>query len=146
MSFMQKIREYLDILIENQNMTNDEALKNLASEKDYLLILKPIIEIFEQNPDITYEEMQKLLYMQSDINGLIKELVSKLELTPGLVLDFGTLNTRHMLAYGLKQEFEVLNNCKVLNPQEISYNTIFDLASTSKIFTCIAVLKLIRFT
>ena len=37
MSFMQKIREYLDILIENQNMTNDEALKNLASEKDYLL-------------------------------------------------------------------------------------------------------------
>ena len=40
-----KIKEYLDILIENQNMTNDEALKNLASEKDYLLILKPIIDI-----------------------------------------------------------------------------------------------------
>ena len=52
MSFMQKIREYLDILIENQNMTNDEALKNLASEKDYLLLLKPIIEIFEQNIEI----------------------------------------------------------------------------------------------
>lgn len=144
MSFMQKISEYLDILIENQNMTNDEALKNLANEKDYLLILKPIIDIFEQNPNISYEEIQKILYSGSKIAELIKTLVHKKELTPGLVLDFGTANTRHMLAYGLKQEFEILNNCKVWNPQEISYNTIFDLASTSKIFTCIAILKLME--
>ncbi len=136
--------KYINTLLKNQNITDNEILQDLATRRDYADLLKPVITLARQNPHADFFALKKLLFEQSKIAEEIKNLVNNLEITPGLIIDFGTEKTRDTLIYGQKQEYCLLNNIKVFNPQEMENNTIFDLASTSKIFTTLAILKLVE--
>lgn len=138
------IKEYIEELINNQNNTNDEVLKNQTTTKEYLELIKPAIELIYKDPNISFVDLKNTLIEESGIKATIKDIIHNKGLTPGLVLNFGTMETRDEFVYGLKQEWEILNNNKVFNPLEMKSNTIFDLASTSKIFTSLAILKLME--
>ena len=75
---------------------------------------------------------------------MIIDFVQNKKLTAGLVLDFGSFDSQNEIIAGSKQEYAILNNKKINIPQKMTYDTIFDLASTSKIFTTLAILKLME--
>ncbi len=136
--------KYINTLLKNQNITDNEILQDLATRRDYKDLLKPVLNLTKQYPNADFYTIKKLLFEQSHIAEVIKKLVHDQGITPGLVINFGTENTREILVYGKKQEYCLLNNNKVFNPEEMEVNTIFDLASTSKIFTTLAILKLVE--
>lgn len=68
--------------------------------------------------------------------------VNTTKITPGVLLDFGTFNTRDTVLCGLRQEVDLIDGRLVSHKLPIEQDTIFDLASTSKTFTAVAILIL----
>ncbi len=142
MNFSEILKEYINELILNQNKTNNKDFQNLITYEDYEKILTPVLELVKNNPEASFDALKQELYYASNIRELISEFIYQKQLTPGIVLEFGTNHTHQSIVSGLKQEYTILNNNKVFYPLEMEYNSIFDLASTSKIFTAISILKL----
>lgn len=137
-----KMHKYINELLKNQNITNNELIHNLYSRKEYLELLKPVLELIKSNPYASYTTLKNKLLARSILKKTIIDFVKETELTPGLVLNFGTEKMREFLVYGRSQEYELIGNKKVFNPVNMESNTIFDLASTSKLFTAISITKL----
>ena len=137
-----KMHKYINELLKNQNITNNELIQNLYSRKEYLELLKPVLELIKSNPYATYTTLKNKLLARSILKKTIIDFVKETELTPGLVLNFGTEKMREFLVYGHSQEYELIGDKKVFNPLNMESNTIFDLASTSKLFTAISITKL----
>ena len=137
-----KMHKYINELLKNQNITNNELIHNLYSRKEYLELLKPVLELIKSNPYASYTTLKNKLLARSILKKTIIDFVKETELTPGLVLNFGTEKMREFLVYGRSQEYELMGDKKVFNPINMESNTIFDLASTSKLFMAISITKL----
>lgn len=137
------INEYANTLFDNQNDTDDESIKNLLSKKDYLIILKEVLEIVKQNPYADSITIRNKLFEQSGLKDAIYNLVYEKNLTPGLVLTFGTKNITDTITCGNKSEFTLNKHReKISYITPVEHNTIYDIASTSKLITCAAMYKL----
>ena len=86
--------------------------------------------------------MRFLLFKRSGLKEIIDNFVKLTQITPGVILDFGTFKTRDTVLCGNSQEYVMENGILVPKPKAIEQDTIFDLASTSKLFTAISILKL----
>lgn len=140
-SYMQN---FINEIIAKQNMTNDSNLQNLVSTTTYQNILKPILDILNENPFSDYETLKTLIIEKSNFKNNLINFIQNTQMAPGLVLGLNIDSFRGIFFYGRKQEFIYLNNKKIFNPVPIKDDTIFDLASTSKLFTCLAILKLME--
>jgi len=137
--FLQK---HINNLYNNQNQTNTPCLQDIFSKKDYYNLLKIVLDTIKENKNASLTTLRLKLFEKSGLKETIEEFVYKTKITPGIILDFGTVNTRDTIICGNRQEVIFKNNEFASDILPIEQDTIFDLASTSKIFTCIAILKL----
>lgn len=135
-------KKYIEDLVRNQNDTSSPVLEDIFTKKDYERLLKPVLKVIKENPHANLTTLRFLLFKKSGLKEIIDNFVNQTEITPGVILDFGTVKTRDTILCGNSQEYVMENGVLVKSPKPIEENTIFDLASTSKLFTAISILKL----
>lgn len=133
---------YIDTLLKNQNNTNINSLQDLYTSKDYENILKRVLNLVNIHPQASTTEIRNILYNESNIKAAIYDVIYKLDLAPGLIIDYGTKKNRDTIICGMKEEVLLQDNILIPHELPMEEDTIFDLASTSKLFTAIAILKL----
>ena len=139
------LEDYVNSLYYNQNVGAGESQRNLYSRADYYEFLRPVLEVIKENKDATPEELKEILFQRSGLKEAVETLVYKKSLTPGLVLSYGTPDYKETIVAGKRQEVTMDNNGDIKNDvQDMTEDSIFDLASVTKIFTCISVLKLVE--
>ena len=135
-------RKYLDTLFKNQNDTNIPCLQDIYTKSDYEKLLKPVMDVIRENPYASLTTLRLKLFLQSGLKEIIDNFVKDTQITPGLILDFGTFKNRDTVICGNRQEYVMKNGILVREELPMEKNTIFDLASTSKTFTAVATLIL----
>ena len=135
-------RKYIDELLVNQNNTSSPILQDIFTRKDYEILLRPVLKVINENPHANLTTLRFLLFKQSGLKEIIDNFINLTQITPGVILDFGTYKTRDTVLCGKSQEYVMENGIMVPSPKPIEQDTIFDLASTSKLFTAISILKL----
>ena len=137
--------EYIENLLEKQNNGALKEQTGLFSKSEYYKLLKPVIDIIRNNGDLTIEEMRTLLFQKSGIEEEIKRFVYKKEMVPGLVFSYGTKNYKETVIIGNRQEVALNQNGEVVpSIEEMTEDTIFDLASITKLYTSLSTLKLVQ--
>lgn len=137
-----KALEYIDVLINNQNNTDTEEFKNALTKQDFLNMLKEVLDSIKNNQSHDINDIRNDLFQKSFIKGFINQIVNEKKITPGMVIDFGTLNTRDIVITGNKSEYTLFSGRKEKYTTKTSHETIYDLASTSKLFTSLLINKL----
>ena len=136
--------EYIDLLYQRQNIGADITQKNLFTKKEYYKILKPVIELLQKNPDLDISELRERLYKQSNLEKLIREYFLQKKSVPGAVFSYGTKNYQETIVVGNREEVKIENGIITPKVTEMSEDTIFDLASVTKIFTSLCMMKLLE--
>lgn len=138
------LEEYIDILYERQNIGAGFLQKDLFSKKDYYLILKPVIETLKNNKDANVTELREILFKQSGIEECIREYFLTKKSVSGAVFSFGTKLHQETIIVGNQEEIKLENGKITPSVKEMSEETIFDLASVTKIFTSLCIMKLVE--
>lgn len=138
------IDSYINSLYENQNIGADETQKYLYKKEDYLKLLRNVLEVLKDNKDLSIEELREKLYEKSNLEDSLKDFFINRGMAPGAVITYGTKNFQETLTIGNKQEVLMENGILVPRKEGMREDTIFDLASTTKLFTAISVLKLVQ--
>ena len=115
---------------------------NPNSYKDYDILLRPVLDIIRENKNQSLTSIRLKLFLRSGLKEIIDLFVNETKITPGIILDFGTFKTRDTVICGNRCEVDFENGYLVSKKIPMEMDTIFDLASTSKVFTAVAVLKL----
>jgi CubicO group peptidase (beta-lactamase class C family) len=133
--------DYIKALKCNQEYTNAQELKNLCSTDNYLNLLEPVIKCIHENPNSNGASLRLKLLEQSKLKEKISDFVFKTQITPGIVLEYGTEHYKDTIVLGNRQEYTMKNDILIKDALPMTYDTIFDLASTSKLFTSLAIYK-----
>lgn len=133
---------YVDELHKNELKNSSPLLDDLFTKKDYENLLKPVLKIIKENPGASITTLRLKLFQRSGLKEIIDNFVNLTKITPGVLLDFGTYKTRDTILCGKRQEYIMKNNLLIPEELDMEEDTIFDLASTSKLFTAIAILKI----
>ena len=134
--------KFLNELIKNQYDTNIPAFQDINVEDRYKRLLKAVIKLIRDNPKASISTLRFILFKDSGIKELVDDFVKDTKITPSIVLDYGTDRNRETILCGLKQEYVYKDGKFNYEPLPIEQDTIFDLASTSKLFTALSILKL----
>ena len=135
-------KRFLNAVIKNQYDTNIPAFQDVNVEARYKKLYKAVLELVKKNPQASISTLRFQLFKESGIKELVDNFVKETEITPSIVLDYGTDKNRETILCGLRQESVYRNGMMEYEPLPVEQDTIFDLASTSKLFTAISVLKL----
>src|SRR5574344_838176 len=139
----KSLNEFIDKLYINQNIGAGELQKDLFSKKEFYETLSPVINVLK-NRNITINEARKELFNMSNIESAIHDFICNRGMAPGLVLTYGTMNYKETIVIGNMQEGKVDNNKIIKDIEEMNEDTIFDLASITKLFTTLSILKLVE--
>ena len=131
------LEEYIQKLIENQNYGAGEYTVHLKDKEDYYALLQPVYEYYKRERALTRNELYQGLLDDSLIKNKIDNFIERDKMAPGMVLAIGTPHHRQILTVGNQQEIDDNGLSYEIKMQEQS---IFDLSSVTKIFTCIVVL------
>ena len=134
--------KFVDELKENQNITSSPILQDIYQKNDYQKLLQEVIDAIKENPKGDLVKLKYYLLEKSGLKNEIEKLVKVTQIAPGIIIDFGTEKSRDTILCGKSQECVMENGSLVESPKSIEENTIFDLASTSKLFMAISILKL----
>ena len=137
------IDAYVDSLILNHNNTLDNNQKNLYSKADYYEMVLNVLKVYQTHHDYSIEELRKILYDSSHIEQTIYDFIYKRQVTPGVSFSYGSKYYQEMIIAGNSQEVVMDNDSIIDEPILMDENTIFDLASVTKLFTSISILKLV---
>ena len=138
------IDSYINKLYESQNIGADETQKNLYKKDNYLKLLRRVLEVLKDNKDLSVEELREKLYEKSNLEDLLKSFFLERKMAPGAVITYGTKNFQERITIGNKQEVLMKNGILVPKKESMTEDTIFDLASVTKLFTAISILKLVQ--
>ena len=131
---------YLKELVDRQNNTDIKELKNILNEKDYYYLLKNVLTVLKENEYHTgITTLRHQLFEKSGLKEEIKKFVYEDKKTPGLVLSFGHGSIKDTIVCGNKKEAILDNGNKIPYYEETEIDTIYDLASTSKLITTLAI-------
>ena len=136
--------KYIDELYRRQNYKADVTQKNLAEYEFYEKLVLDIDKILRENPDASLDELRNLVIKKSGIIDKIRDFCLLKKCTPGMVIGVDTKFYHHEFYAGNKQEVFVTDNGLIKDVEPIVHDTIFDLASITKLFTGITVLKLVE--
>ena len=136
--------KYIDELYQRQNINASFNTQNLVSKEFYKKMVLEVEKVLKENPDASLSELRNTLIKNSKIEDKIRDFCLIKKNAPGMVVSLGTKNYQHEFYAGNKEE--VVSNNGRLEPSvsPINNDTIFDLASTTKLFTGIATLKLVE--
>ena len=137
------LEQYVDTLYKNSNMGITGEQHGLYTKEEYYKLLKPVIELFKK--DLTLDEMREELYKQSGLEENVDKFIHQREMAPGMVFKMGTKNYEETIIIGNRQEVKLDENNNIVPAlEEMTEDTIFDLASITKLFTSLSVLKLVQ--
>ena len=120
-----KINNFINFLYNNQNNTNISNFKNFYSKNDYYNFLYDIIFLLQNYPNNDIKFYKEQLFINSHILYYLNEFINEMKMAPSMVLKYGT---------------DKINDTIIINAY--NENTLYDIASTSKTFTAVAILKL----
>lgn len=139
------LEEYINDLYRNQNIGACKEQQGLYKKKDYYALLKPVVELVVRYKDYDISELRNILFENSKIGENVKNFVYGKQITPGIVFSYGTNHYKETIVAGNKSEVTVDSSGNITpNKTKMTEDTIFDLASTTKIFTSISILKLVQ--
>lgn len=139
------LENLVEELYEKQNTGCNPEQKGLYTKNQYYELLKPVVDVITNNKDASIEEMRQMLFEQSGIEEKVKDFIYKKEMVPGMVFTYGTKNYRETVVIGNKQEVSLDSNGKLVpDVEKMTDDTIFDLASVTKLFTSLSILKLVQ--
>ena len=139
------LEKYIEDLYQKQNNGVEKIRQGLFSKKDYYELLKPVIELVSNYKDYSLEEMRNILFENSGIEHKLKEFIYQKQMVPGMVFSYGTDKFKETVVIGNRQEVSLDENGNLIpSLDKMTEDTIFDLASITKIFTGISILKLVQ--
>lgn len=139
------LEKYIHTLYERQNFQVTSEQKGLYTKKDYYSILKPVINLIQKKGILSLDEMRTYLFEQSMIDKKLEDFIYKREAAPGMVLSYGTFHYQETIVIGNKQEVKLDQRGNIIDAREkMTKDTIFDLASVTKIFMSLSLLKLVQ--
>lgn len=133
---IKSIDAFLNRLVKNQNNTSISEFKNIYSNKDYFVLLSDVTLLLADFPDENLEFYKKIIFESSKIKSTLLSFVMGQKMTPSMVVKYGSKNINDTLYIGKSDE---------INDIDVTKDTLYDLASTSKMFTAVAVLKLCEY-
>lgn len=137
------IEHYVNELYENQNKNADETQKNLYSKEGFYEIIRPVFEVIKENKDLTIEEYRSKLFEKVNLEKIIKNFVYAKDMSSGIALTYGTNNYQETILIGNSNEISMDDSGKFFEDKRtIEENSIFDIASITKLFTSVSVLIL----
>lgn len=137
MTTLEKTMEsYVNKLLTNHNLAKEEEQKNLLTKEDYIEILKPVISIVQKNGDLSLEELRELLYKESNVEDVLTNSIYERRMAPGAVISYGTPYYNEIISLGKTSEIRY--------GYDTYEDTIYDLASVTKLFTSISIQLLSR--
>lgn len=139
------LEQYVDQLYDNQNLGANIEQQDLFTKKDYYNLLKPVAELISRYKDYSIDELRNKLYENSNIEENLVDFIYKKEMVPGMVFSYGTKKYKETVVIGNRQEVSVDENGKMVPALEkMTEDTIFDLASITKVFTSLSILRLVQ--
>ena len=137
--------DYVNFLYKKQNEGAVSEQQGLYTKKEYFELLKPVVELIIKYKDFSINELRNILYENSSIQDNLIDFIYKKEMVPGMVFSYGTKNYKETIIIGNRQEVSLNEKGKcILSLEKMTEDTIFDLASVTKIFTSISILKLVQ--
>ena len=138
------IDRYIDELIIKQNTGVSNDLKNIFSRKEYYELLYPVVETLKVSKDKSLAELRKELFDKSNIFEYVKSIVDK-GLTSGVEINMSTNSFNQNIIYGNTQDY-IRNESGIFIPNKVQMqgDTIFDLASVTKLFTSLAIMTILQ--
>lgn len=145
MLYPDDLKNHIKDLYRKSNIGMDFEQSNLYSEVEYYKLLKPVIDVINNNKDCTIDEMRNILFEKSNLEQITKDFIYKRKMAPGLVFTYGTRSLQEIIIVGNKQEVTLDKNGEFVPAlQQMTEDTIFDLASITKVFTSLSILKLVQ--
>ena len=138
------LEEYVLKLYNNSNVNMSIEQRNLYSKEKYYVLLKPVVELLKKYPDDTIQELKDKLFLLSGIEGKLKDFIYLKKMTPGVVINYGTNDYKETIVVGNREEVKLIDNKLVPSVSKMQEDTIFDLASITKLYTSISILKLVE--
>ncbi len=136
--------KYIDELYSRQNYNADVTQKDLTPRAFYENLVFSVDRVLKENPDASLDELRNIIIKDSGIEEKVRDFCLLKKNTPGMVVSLNTQNYHHDFYAGNKQEVLATDQGLVKNVEPMMKDTIFDLASTTKLFTGITVLKLVE--
>lgn len=131
--FLENLKNsYIDTLLKNQNDTFEQSQKNLYTKEDYEHLLKDAYEIIKNNKDASINDLRKMMYDASGLEESVRHFIKDRKLAPSMSISYGTIVHSETLSIG-----------ELDNGTIVDENTIYDIASVSKVFASISILKLV---
>lgn len=138
------LEDYINNLYRNSNINMQPEQMNLYKKSDYYNLLKPVITLLKENKDLTLEELREKLFQMSGIIEKARNFIYEKEMAPGLVFTYGTNNYRETVVIENRQEVTLSEDGKLIpSVSKMTEDTIFDLASVTKIYTSLSIFKLV---
>lgn len=139
------LEEYVNDLYLKQNMGACVEQQGLYTKKEYYDLLKPVIELIAKYKDYSIGELRDKLYENSHLEESLNDFIYKKEMVPGMVFSYGTKNYKETVIIGNRQEVSLNEKGEIVPALEkMTEDTIFDLASVTKVFTGLSILKLVQ--
>ncbi|MBR4231333.1 MAG: beta-lactamase family protein [Bacilli bacterium] len=139
----KRIKTYIDKVYNNQFLGNNEY-QNLFTIKDYHLMYNELLSLLSTHGYLPIEDLRDILYDRSKIEEKLNTFIKEMGMAPGAVISYGTSNYNEIITVGNSKEVSLVNNRTIITPKEMQCDTIFDLASVSKMFITLSVVKLVE--
>ena len=137
----KRVKSYIDDVYNNQSLGNVEY-KDLFTMKDYALMYNEVLSLLSTHGYLPIETLRDLLYYRSGVEEKINTLIKEMGMAPGAVISYGTNNYNEILTVGNAREVSLENGHMAIAPKGMQIDTIFDLASVTKIFMTLSIVKL----
>ena len=141
---MNKYDNYIKQLIQNENIGAEKEQKDLYSKEQYENLLKVVLQVLKENKDASIQELRDELYKRSRIEEDLKDFIQARKMAPGAVISYGTKSYQEQLVIGNREEVLLKNGVYIPSVKPMKEDTLFDLASCTKLFTAIATLTLVE--
>lgn len=139
------LENYVEMLYQNQNNGAVKEQYGLYTKQDYYKLLKPVVDLFNNKSSLSIDEMRNLLFKESGLEEKLYDFIYNKEMVPGMVFSYGTNNYKETVVVGNRQEVTLDKNGNIIpSLEKMTEDTIFDLASITKIFTSLSILNLVQ--
>lgn len=123
-------------------MVNFKAGQYYSKEK-YEKLLEFVNDALKENKDASLEEIRAYIFKKSGIMDDLLHFYNVKKYAPGAVINISTPFHSEKLVFGNQQEVIYQNNEFIPSQIKMTKDSIFDLASVTKLFAAISTLQLI---
>lgn len=128
MEYIYKFTEdYIDKMMANNRFGANPDQANLVNRYNYQAIYYQVADILHENPDLSIDELRQKLFEISGLEEAVRIYVEKEKFSPSISLSYGTSLYKENISLGSKNGSQ----------------SIYDLASITKLFTSISIMKLV---